>query len=540
VHVRPAATRLLPLVVAVIGFAWLTLRTHQVGHDWGDDFALYIRQAQGLIEGRPGEIVSDNRFALANSSWSTFSPESYPWGWPLLLAPVVWTSGVDYAALKLLGVALWCSALVFWHLVVRDRAGAPTAWVAMLALGFSWPVVVWTNSVVSDIPYLACAFGTLWWMDRCRRNDAWAAGSVAPLVVLGLLLSFTFNVRREGLALVAATAVVAALQSIAAWRGAATPTAGGGGGTGRRLPLPRAAIPLVTFVVASAVFQLAVPSVVAPRYPGSGLSNIPARLAWYRDVAAQQLGLFGPYDDDPTVWGSTTLALVVLAGIVALAVVGMVLRSIQHPRTDLPLAVFALAHAFVIGIAPFQEGRYLFPVIPVIVYFAVMAPRAVLAAASRGAQPSTLRRRVATAPVLALIATLGLAGLTDTWRWGTTATELRQAGVVQDGPTDPYALEMFVAVEGITETSDVVAFFRARAMTMVTGRRSIQSSDIETIIRNADWYAMERGSTYSQPLISPDEAIMRGLDRVWTNNGWILYRVTDSARDRGTPQSTGG
>lgn len=524
-------------MAAVVGFAWLALRTHQVGHDWGDDFALYIRQAQGLLEGRPGQIVSDNRFALDNSSWSTFSPESYPWGWSILLAPVVWIAGVDYGTLKLLGVALWCAALVFWHLVVRDRAGAPTAWVLMLALGFSWPFVVWTNSVVSDIPYLAFAFGTLWWLDHCRRRGVWTGGAVWPLVVLGLLLSFTFNVRREGLSLVAATTVVAALQLASAWR-ASSPAADGSSAdeptevaTGVALPWRRAITPLVTFVIASAVFQLVLPSVVAPRYPGSGLSNIPERLAWYRDIAAQQLGLFGPYADTPTILGSSVLALVLLGGIVALGLVGMVLRSIQQPLTDLPLAVFALAHAFVIGIAPFQEGRYLFPVVPVLVYFAVMAPRAVLALWTRDRTPSPGRRRVATVPVLVLVGLLGAAGLVETWRWGTTATALRDAGQVQNGPTDPFALEMFVAVEGITDDTDVIAFFRSRAMTMVTDRRAIQSSDIETIIRNADWYAMERGSTYSQPLISPDEAIARRLDRVWSNNGWILYRVTDDAKE---------
>ncbi len=520
-------------MVAVVGFAWLALRTHQVGHDWGDDFALYIRQAQGLLEGRPGQIVSDNRFALDNSSWSTFSPESYPWGWSILLVPVVWIAGVDYATLKLLGVALWCAALVFWHLVVRDRAGAPTAWVLMLALGFSWPYVVWTNSVVSDIPYLAFAFGTLWWLDHCRRRGVWISGSVWPLVVLGLLLSFTFNVRREGLSLVAATAVVAALHLVSAWR-ASSPSPSDdptGRGTGTGLPWRRAITPLATFVIASAVFQLVLPSVVAPRYPGSGLSNIPDRLAWYRDIAAQQLGLFGPYDDTPTILGSPALALIVLGGIVALGLLGMVVRSVQQPLTDLPLAVFALAHAFVVGIAPFQEGRYLFPIVPVLVYFAVMAPRAVLTLSVRDREPSVGQRRGTVVPVLVLVGLLGAAGLVETWRWGTTATALRDAGAVQNGPTDPFALEMFVAVEGITEDTDVVAFFRSRAMTMVTDRRAIQSSNIETIIRNADWYAMERGSTYSQPLISPDEAIARRLDRVWSNNGWILYRVTDDAKD---------
>lgn len=516
--------RALPLAAVVLGLAWLASRTHQVGHDWGDDFALYIRQALGIVEGNPAEITADNRFSLAASSWDTFSPDVYPWGWPLLMAPVVVFTDVDYGALKVLVMAFWCAALVFWHMIVRERAGQVTAWALMILLGVSWPFVVWTNSVVSDIPYLGCAFGVLWWCDRCRRRQAWATGPLTSLVALGLLLALCFNIRREGLALVAAVGALNLVQLLGDKRSRTLEPA----------RWDRMLLVLGTFLAASAAFQILLPSVVSPSYPGTGLANIPLRLEWYRDIVAQQFGLMAASDDRPTLLGSTPLALGVMTAVLVLAAVGLVARLVLSPRTDLPLAVFAGAHAFVVGIAPFQEGRYLFPIVPVVLYFAAVAPASVVALARQSrTQPQTDRAPWwPVAAATALVAVLAVSSFVKTWDWGNRATALRDSGQVQWGPEHPDAVEMFSAVGAVTRPDDVVAFFRSRAMTMATERSALQSGDIETIVANADWYAMERGSTYSQPLVSEDEAILLGLERVWSNGSFVLYRVPPEAKER--------
>ena len=78
------------------------------GHNPGDDFALYVNQAKSLVQGNVGETLASNHFAVDNSSWHSFSPYSYPWGFPLLLAPMMLikgtvnpVTGVDYDSLKL-------------------------------------------------------------------------------------------------------------------------------------------------------------------------------------------------------------------------------------------------------------------------------------------------------------------------------------------------------------------------------------------------------------------------------------------------------
>ena len=63
--------------------------SHRAGHWWGDDWALYIRQAQGLLDGNPSRVIAENQFTVESSRGAAFSPPLYPWGFPIILMPAV-------------------------------------------------------------------------------------------------------------------------------------------------------------------------------------------------------------------------------------------------------------------------------------------------------------------------------------------------------------------------------------------------------------------------------------------------------------------
>jgi hypothetical protein len=124
----------------------------QHGHDWGDDFALYIIQAQELTGGfsMPGHGY------IYNPLRPTLGPPEYPWGFPILLAPVVALFGPDMATLqvfmKLVHLALFLS--IFGLL----RASLPW-WVAAmgtLALAYNPIFLELRTELMSDLPF------TLW------------------------------------------------------------------------------------------------------------------------------------------------------------------------------------------------------------------------------------------------------------------------------------------------------------------------------------------------------------------------------------------
>src|SRR5206468_10064087 len=105
------------------------------------------------------------------------------------------------------------------------------------------------------------------------------------LVILGLLVAFALNVRREGVALipalvaVQATVLVAMVRKARSWR------------VLTKEVWRTVAIPYVSLVGAIIVFQLVLPTVLFPDAPGTGWVNAQRHLTYYRDAMAEQIGL---------------------------------------------------------------------------------------------------------------------------------------------------------------------------------------------------------------------------------------------------------
>ena len=198
-------TVILGVVIAVA--AAVAIALHRNGHTQGDDFALYLRQARSLFDGDVAQVVADNRFTVINSG-GAFSPIAYPWGWPLLLSPFVHLWGYDYDRLKLLEVAAFCVWLVLAHGIIRRRAGRLLA-LAVTAVVATAPVLLaHTDQLLSEYPHAAVVACFIWWMDRVKAGRPLIAASGRQLVVLGVIAAAAYNVRREGVILLAVILVV--------------------------------------------------------------------------------------------------------------------------------------------------------------------------------------------------------------------------------------------------------------------------------------------------------------------------------------------
>ena len=97
---RREAGRSAVLAIVVGALAALMYATHRSGHWWGDDWALYIRQAEGLLTGTPTACLQENEFTVTMSRGSEFSPPLYPWGFPLMLVPFIAAFGVRHRSAR--------------------------------------------------------------------------------------------------------------------------------------------------------------------------------------------------------------------------------------------------------------------------------------------------------------------------------------------------------------------------------------------------------------------------------------------------------
>ena len=488
----------LAFVVGLAGFVAVLL--HRNGHTQGDDFALYLRQARSIFDGDIGAVVADNRFSVLNSD-SAFSPIAYPWVWPLLLSPFVHLWEYDFDRLKLVQVAVFMVWLVLLHGIVRRRIGALPALAIVTVIGTAPLYLQHTDQLLTEFPHLVAVALFVWWYDRVRAGATLLTASRTQLITLGVLVALAFNVRREGVVLLGIILVMqlydvltaepgrpsfsAVVQRIrSAWRELATP--------------------FLAFAGSAIAFQLLLPTALLPDN-GNSAKFIDDRLGEYPEILTDQLGL-----------GEHPLVGIAILG---LAAAGAVVGVRRRPTLDGPLLLVVLASTLAISTHLRKVDRYWFQITPWVLYFATVALIAVAAVVFRNR--ATIGRAVAVLPLLAVVVAhlVVLPGKVG------DARDFDAAGRVQSGPSNPVIAPIFEAVSSFTPPDAVIAYFRARTMTLLTDRRSFQTKNLERITQNADYFAQRRNSTYWQPELELGEARLAGFEEVWSDGRWILWRT---------------
>jgi hypothetical protein len=525
-------------LVIVLTFVFRWCRDLQEGgHDWGDDFALYIRQSQALGRGYVGQVMSDTHFSVHHSKWP-YSPDGYPWAWPLLMMPVIARWGVDYGKLKLLVTLVFLIFLALFHSICRRRLGEVGALLIVLAVGVNFFFLRWTDHVLSEFPFLAATLLVFVLFDRYQRAGSLWNPSIRPAVVLALAMALAANVRREGFALPLGLIVAHAIEFFSPDPGMREHN-----GHHRRWPLfplvasvrnfvRRAFVPYAVFGSALVVWQVLLPTDLFPNSVGVKPQNFGENIRWYRGVIAEHTGLKDPgATKDRFAYHNTfgeSVGPWFLRGLLLLALVGLIARLIRAPREDAWLVGCLAGIAYVVFAAPFHDGRYLYVLSPWVLYFAAQSVPMLTRARRRGTSDASDRGQgVGRLTLFGQVVSWSVLSLVVASNWPATAHALqyhRKYSFVENGPESPASKEMFAAVEQFVPTDDVILFFRSRAMMLYTERRSVQSTDVARLRRVAQWYVMEKNSEYGQTLIRSGEEDLYRVDLVWQNERWVLWK----------------
>lgn len=503
----PTTPAILALVVgAMVACMFAAQRS---GHWWGDDWALYVNQAEGLLHGRPGRVFADNRFTVEQSLGPPFSPPLYPWGFPIILVPFVAVVGTDLDRLAIVPIVCSAAFACSWFALARRRLSTATAMVGTVAVTITPLLFGWTELIQSEWPFLAVTGAVLVGLDRAAASGSLLAGRWSTPVLLGLGAAAAFTVRREGLAMVAAVsaAQLAALvdDPIRRWRWA--PGA-------RRLVPARLALPHVTTYVAIELLQWLLPSTLVPRYEGTSISNTWRFADRHVKHLAEISGLKRPWDRSAVVLGSTTLGWLAVAAFLAAGLAGIALAIVRFRTRDLHLVGYVVV-AFAIG-GSFRSAinRYLCTVGPVLVLLGLVAVVALVGLARRP--------RWTAVATTAIVTAIALGNLANVHVRVERAETVAAAGTIEWGPTHPDAVAMFDQVRALTDRSDIVAAPKARAMTLLTGRRAVQVDDARPIPATIDLAVVvtERTSQLSRELLGEPTR----WSVVWSNGRFLIFR----------------
>lgn len=474
-------------LVWLIAVGWLAVAVSSLddSHGWGDDWAQYASQARGLAHGTIQQEVELSRFRNAYST-APFGPTVAPWGLPLILAPIYAASGGDLSSLKIPSCVFYALFLVTIFLLFEDRIDDVSRLLLVAVFALDPTLFQFQNQLLSDIPFLFYSTFSLLLIDRCILRRRFFFQPVIDLTLLGTIISLACLTRTVGVLLLATVAAAQLIHWISRKPRSFS----------QHVRERRAEALVYGFAfLGLALAALLLPRVEVPVSP----QFAHLRQQGVGEIAANLVDRILNYALVPSeFFRSRAAPPPVQTGLAAFTVAFAMLGAVRRFKQDAVFLVYCgLTLGVLIVIGSFAGLRYCIPLLPFLLYFAVvgLTPRAQTAAGSfwKGWRAWPLGRLFAAVVVALFVAHLAMA--------------FDQAPR-QPHPFEPFGADgraMLAHVVNETEEDAVVVFFKPRAMTYLTGRRSIVVSRFDQLFDGrADYIVLSKARVRDQlPIRAP-------------------------------------
>lgn len=460
------------------------------GHIMNGDFALYIRQALSIVHSDPHQVMDDMQKMIGLSTYQRYSPVLYPWGYPLLLSPLVYFFGMNYIVFKLFGAVCLLGALMTLYAIFYTQGYRKEALLTVFFTGFNFLYQIHSNVVLSELAYLFFVALTLYTMRRLDPPD----GIRVPLdryLFTGLLLFMCFLIRTEGI-LLAFTLFVTQIYRLATDKKSA--------GSEKRKYIYYGLIPYVTAATLFCVFSLF--------FPAGFIGHTSHLDAVDRTTIQENVSRFLSLPSDLFPFSSPGFFF---------AFWFFTCMGIYRTfRNCLPETVYLAATTLLLIYWPYHELRYWLSALPFLLFFCISGIFALT-------QP-TDKKWIRVLPYLIVSFFLLVTSTQTIMLARNHATRYEEWNPDVEGKQ---AQEMIRYIRDHTSPHDIVACGESRTIYLYTGRLSCNlSGEISETVKKADWYVLfkHRGD-YLQYNPAAMQVYKRYFQEVFRNADFIIYKI---------------
>jgi hypothetical protein len=164
------------------------------GHNWGDDFALYIEQSKSITDSSIKDLYQKNRFSIENST-AEIGPFLYPFGFPLFLSFIYYFIGFNLIVMKIFCGLFFIASLPLIFFILNDYLSSKIYALLLLTfIAFHNEFVTFSDNILSDFPFL---FFSMLSIFLIKKKD-----SIRNLILLGLSITFSYFIRDIGIVLI--------------------------------------------------------------------------------------------------------------------------------------------------------------------------------------------------------------------------------------------------------------------------------------------------------------------------------------------------
>jgi hypothetical protein len=470
----------LAVLLAILAVFYAT--TVRPGHVWGDDFAMYVHHAQNIVEGRP---YADTGYVY-NPAVPVYGPRVYPPVFPLLLAPLYKVYGLNLIPMKLEQGVFLLLALAAVHAFWQRDLGPGYALAMVAILGFNPHFWEAKDMVLSDLPFLLffyMAAVLVRWAPRDQK------GWWPRAILIGLVLYLAVGTRSAGIALIAGLVLYDLLQYRA-----------------------------ITRITAVALAVCAALVLLQSHFVGSGIGGYVGQQV-HPSLHTVSVNLISYARVLAGFWVASTRNVFSFFVLGIVAVITLAGIFFQRERGLTIVEAFLAPYLAVVLLWPFAAGiRIVFPFVPWIVFLAL--------AGLRRLSEKVAPRYSATALLLLIAIPYTLA-----------YRKMDFGPIRQDVGSTEFA-QLCQAVRDQTRPSDVLIYFRARSLSLYTGRAA-STYDYHGTEGELQQYAQNIHANYivTTNAFNDDEGFLAryvdkyspALDLTYQNVNFKLYRLRSLA-----------
>lgn len=475
-----------PLVAIILISLVLGAGTLRRGHEWGDDWAWYVLQAKSMWEGTTDEFIEISDFTNYQST-SHLGPLAYPWGYPLILAPFYALNGLSPLTLKLPGLIFYTGFLVCLYLLAKAHCTQKESLLFVSLFAFNPLLLAFLDHILSDIPFLFFSTLTLVLVTQ-KDKQHWT-----HYALIGACIFFTTFLRATGILLLGCFLIVEFLRLVAH--------------RADRELIKRIILNSVIVCLTFAVFW----ALNAALFPGGGESY----LSQYENLSVDQVRgfisayfkVFGFFFGEAAGWSYVYYVVLIFA------LLGAWIRR----RDALYFILFFVMWMLVHITYPYWQGaRYIFPLLPIFIYFAFHGMKFAIEKLSQNYRLTGQR--------IFYGFWLGITGY-FLFTSGYNALYNVSTGRQINGPFDPVSFEVYDFVERKTSPDSVLIFYKARVMRLMTDHPTIMINQCDGMLKGDYLILSKKVGANNQ--VPPEEidACNLPLDKVFDNRRFIIYEI---------------
>jgi hypothetical protein len=477
---RNTLLAIIVVISLIVGASTLTR-----GHQWGDDFAWYIVQAKSILTGTTDEFMEQSAFTNQQST-THLGPLAYPWGYPLILTPIYAIKGVSPLALKLPGLFFYAGFLICLYSLMRDRLTLPESLIVVSLFAFNPLLLQFLDQILSDIPFLFFSTLSLLLMTQPGKRN------ILHYVGIGAAIFFTTFLRVTGVLLLGSFLIVEFFRLLKDRRDRA------------------AAFEIIkgSFIVCFVFILLWITNLLL--FPGGGesyFSQYEQLMETARGMLQGYFNVFSLFFGAASPWKYLYYLLLIFF------LLGAWYKRKQEPILLIFFVLWMIVHITY----PYWQGpRYIFPLLPIFVYFIFQGMKFVI-----GKLPEKYHVIAQRAFYAFWVLIAGIFLLRSSMN---AYANLQNARGI-NGPFDPYSMEVYQYIKEETPPESVVIFFKPRVMVMMTEHLTIMSTECDRMLKG-DYIVLSRKVGENQQ-IPPEgiESCNLALDQVLKNNRFIVYQI---------------